>query len=451
MNAFLTYILASVVSLGVFYLAYIVFLRGEPLFRFNRIYLLSALLLSYLIPLITLLPDSFLFIKANATGTGFMHSFILAPVVISATASKIPSLPNMLEYIYLAGALFFAVRLAIRILSIYHLRKKGLGTNENSIFWSDANIPPFSFFRTMYLPVNLKDTVHLDEVIRHEQVHINSMHSFDIVFTQIMQIICWVNPFIPLIEKSLREIHEFEADKAVMHAGIDPVTYTKILFAQDKTALAVVLGNNFNYSLIKRRLTMFYKKNTRFARLKAIIVLPIAICIVMIYAIGCKQSANKSSDAQVASETPTQASPAVQPDGSVPPPPPPPPQPTNSVAPPPPPPPPPPTKDVNPIYTVVENMPQFPGGDEARVKYMIENVKYPETAKDKGVQGSVYVSFVVEKDGRITNTKVVKGVEKSLDTEAFRVVSAMPKWTPGKEKGKAVRVQFNMPIQFKLK
>ena len=96
-------------------------------------------------------------------------------------------------------------------------------------------------------------------------------------------------------------------------------------------------------------------------------------------------------------------------------------------------------------------MPQFPGGDEARVKYMIENVKYPETAKDKGVQGSVYVSFVVEKDGRITNTKVVKGVEKSLDTEAFRVVSAMPKWTPGKEKGKAVRVQFNMPIQFKLK
>jgi protein TonB len=96
-------------------------------------------------------------------------------------------------------------------------------------------------------------------------------------------------------------------------------------------------------------------------------------------------------------------------------------------------------------------MPQFPGGDEARVKYMVENVKYPETSKDKGVQGSVYVSFVVEKDGRITNTKVIRGVEKSLDAEAFRVVSAMPKWIPGSEKGKPVRVQFNMPIQFKLK
>lgn len=95
-------------------------------------------------------------------------------------------------------------------------------------------------------------------------------------------------------------------------------------------------------------------------------------------------------------------------------------------------------------------MPQFPGGDAARVTYMIENIKYPETAKNKGLQGTVYVSFVVEKDGRITNTKVIKGVESSLDAEAFRVVSAMPKWKPGTDKGKPVRVQFNMPIQFKL-
>ena len=95
-------------------------------------------------------------------------------------------------------------------------------------------------------------------------------------------------------------------------------------------------------------------------------------------------------------------------------------------------------------------MPQFAGGDEARIKYMIENVKYPEAAMKQGKQGTVYVSFVVEKDGSITNTKVIRGVENSLDAEAFRVVSAMPKWKPGTDKGKPVRVQFNMPIQFKL-
>ncbi len=442
MNTLITYMVAAIVSMGVFYSAFVVFLRKEPLFRFNRMYLLSALLLSYLIPLIMLLPDTFSFIKTNASGTGFMQSITLTPVVITATASKITALPKILEYIYLIGVIFFAARLLIRLLNIYNLGKNGIRSENNdvSILWSQSNIPPFSFFRTMYLPANLKDTVHLKEVLRHEQVHINSWHSFDIVFTQVMQIVCWVNPFIPLIEKSLRELHEFEADKAVITAGTDPVMYTKILFSQNKTALAIVLGNNFNYSLIKRRLTMFYKKNTRYARLKAIVVLPLAICIVMIYAIGCEQSATKSTSTEttVASEAPAQAAPAVQPDGSVPPPP------------PPPPPPPVDTKDANQVYTVVENMPQFPGGDEARTKYMINTIKYPDEAKKKGLQGTVYVGFIVEKDGSISSTKVQRGIGEPCDLEAIRVVQSMPKWTPGTQNGKPVRVSFTMPISFKL-
>ncbi len=458
MNALIIYIVASVVSLGVFYAAYISLLRKEPLFRFNRIYLLSALILSYLIPLITLLPDAFLFISDKTTAAGFMNAITLSPVVITATAGKMSSLPAILAYIYLAGMVYFAARLILRVLSIYNLSKKAnRDEREDSlILWSEDNIPPFSFFRKMYLPASLKDTPHVNEVIRHEQVHINSLHSFDIVFAQIMQIICWVNPFIPLIERFLREIHEFEADKAIIHAGTDPVTYTKILFAQDKTALAVVLGNNFNYSLIKRRLTMFYKKNTRFARLKAMVVLPVAVIVVMMYAIGCQQSnlkpVSENEDSVKVNSNKVMlvkdslgrevGTATVITDSAIP-------------VPPPPPPPPPPSPSQKSasntdVYKIAETMPQFPGGDAARVTYMIENLKYPETAKNKGLQGTVYVSFVVEKDGRITNTKVIKGVESSLDAEAFRVVSAMPKWKPGTDKGKPVRVQFNMPIQFKL-
>ncbi len=441
MNALITYIVAAIVSLGVFYSAYIVFLRKEPLFRFNRIYLLSALFLSYIIPLITFLPESFSFIETVSPGSGFMNSITLSTVVIYATASKIPSLPEILGYIYLIGVLFFAVRLIIRLLSIYTIGKNGIRSenNDSSILWSQLNIPPFSFFRTMYLPANLKDTKHLNEVIRHEQVHINSLHSFDIVFTQIMQIICWVNPFIPLIEKSLLEIHEFEADKAVIHAGTDPVTYTKILFSQDKTAQAIVLGNNFNYSLIKRRLTMFYKKNTRFARLKAIVVLPLAICIVMFYAMGCQKSANKSSETVVPPDAPAQAAAAVQPDGSIPPPPPPPPPPTPQKS-----------NSNEPIYTIVKPMPQYPGGDQARNKYLMENIKYPEAAKKQDIQGTVYVSFVVEKDGTVSNVKILRGIGGGCDEEALRVVKGMPKWKPGIYKGKPARVLFNMPIYFKL-
>ena len=111
--------------------------------------------------------------------------------------------------------------------------------------------------------------MHLGEVLKHENVHISEWHSLDILFIQALQIICWINPFIPLIEKRLREVHEFEADKSVLESGLDIETYTQILFAQDKTAQAVVLGNKFNYSLIKRRLTMLYKQTTRYARLKA--------------------------------------------------------------------------------------------------------------------------------------------------------------------------------------
>ena len=103
-----------------------------------------------------------------------------------------------------------------------------------------------------------------------------------------------------------------------------------------------------------------------------------------------------------------------------------------------------------PIFTVVEQMPEFPGGQEALIKYMVNNVKYPENARKKGIQGTVFVSFVVGKDGSISNVKVLRGVDKELDEEAIRVVSNMPKWKPGKEKGKAVKVQYNLPVAYKL-
>ena len=104
--------------------------------------------------------------------------------------------------------------------------------------------------------------------------------------------------------------------------------------------------------------------------------------------------------------------------------------------------------DKNGTYTVVEVLPSFPGGDKARMQYMLDNIKYPEEAKSKGIQGTVYVNFIVKSDGSISNAKVLRGIGGGCDEEALRVVNAMPKWDPGKQKGKAVNVQFNMPIKF---
>ncbi len=103
------------------------------------------------------------------------------------------------------------------------------------------------------------------------------------------------------------------------------------------------------------------------------------------------------------------------------------------------------------IFTVVENEPEFPGGMEALYKYLAQNIKYPQLARENGITGKVYVTFVVEKDGSIANPKILRDIGGGCGAEAIRVVKAMPKWSPGKQRGKAVRVQFNLPVNFNLK
>jgi periplasmic protein TonB len=102
------------------------------------------------------------------------------------------------------------------------------------------------------------------------------------------------------------------------------------------------------------------------------------------------------------------------------------------------------------IFTIVQDMPSFPGGDAAMLSYLGKNIKYPTLAKESGIQGTVYVTFVVEKDGSVSNVKVLRGIGGGCDEEAIRVVKSMPRWTPGKQRGKPVKVQYNLPCRFVL-
>ena len=110
-----------------------------------------------------------------------------------------------------------------------------------------------------------------------------------------------------------------------------------------------------------------------------------------------------------------------------------------------------PQDDQSEIFVVVEQDPEFPGGMQALIQYLGSNIKYPQKAMEDGIQGTVYVTFVVEKDGQVNNVKVIRKLGGGCDEEAVRVVEAMPKWKPGKQRGKAVRVQYNLPIKFQLK
>lgn len=107
-------------------------------------------------------------------------------------------------------------------------------------------------------------------------------------------------------------------------------------------------------------------------------------------------------------------------------------------------------EEKKPIFTIVEEMPSFPGGDEPRIKFLRDNIVYPQMAKENNIQGTVYVSFVVNSNGKVIDVKLLRGIGGGCDEEAVRVVKLMPPWNPGKQNGKSVRVQFNMPIRFTL-
>lgn len=107
-------------------------------------------------------------------------------------------------------------------------------------------------------------------------------------------------------------------------------------------------------------------------------------------------------------------------------------------------------KDKNDACFLVDEMPQFPGGEEAMMKFLVENVKYPDSVKECPSSGTVIVTFIVETDGSLSNIKILRSVEESLDNEAIRVVKSMPKWEPGKQNGEKVRVNYNLPLRFSL-
>ena len=102
------------------------------------------------------------------------------------------------------------------------------------------------------------------------------------------------------------------------------------------------------------------------------------------------------------------------------------------------------------IFQIVEEMPAYPGGDAKLMEYVAKNIKYPQIARETGIQGRVFVGFVVEPDGSVSNVKVLRGIGGGCDEEAMRVVKSMPKWKPGKQRGKAVRVSYMLPVNFKL-
>ena len=465
MGIFFVYILKSSVCLAAFYLFYRLLLSRETFHRFNRVALLSILLLSCLLPLVEVTVEKQT--EVHQTMMTLEQWLMLADMMNTAEAMDLQAEEVTVTWIqvallvYLAGILFFALRNGYSLLKLGGLLKSGRKENLSkytgdgekvTLIVHEHDIAPFSWMK--YIVISKKD---LDEngreILIHELAHIQNRHSWDLLVADICIFFQWFNPASWLLKQELQNIHEYEADETVIEKGVDAKQYQLLLIKKAVGTRLYSMANSFNHSKLKKRITMMLKeKSNPWAKLKYLYMLPVAAIAVTAFArpeiseTAEEISAVKVNDltAIVEAKVTKTIEEAVQ---------------VSTVL-----------KDTakpvevkyipaevgdklqgSPVFEMVEQMPEFPGGGmSAALEYIQKNMQYPESAKENGTQGRVTVQFVVDKAGNVTEPKVLRSVDKELDAEAIRLVKSMPKWKPGMQKGQAVAVKFTMPVLFRL-
>ena len=411
------YLLKVNVGIALFYAFYKLFCQRDTFFQWRRFALLSFLGISFIYPLLNIQdwvkeqPAMYELADYYANWMATEEITVTTPVVIDAP--QLPSLLTIGIYLYYIGVIVMSFRFIAQLCSVFRMRWKGTRSmiDGQRIISIPTEADPFSFFGWifLYLP-DLKDESR-QEILKHEQTHARQWHSMDVILCELINIVCWFNPFAWLIKTEIRLNLEYLADNKVAETTSDCKLYQYHLLHLVNKNVQTGLCNNFNVSHLKRRIIMMNKKRTHTTgRIKYALFVPLAAALLIASNISCISSEKQE---EISEKQESRAA-----EGEV--------------------------------FMVVEEMPEFPGGMGECMKWLGQNIKYPADAKEKGVQGRVIVQFVVEKDGTIVNAKVVRGVDPDLDAEALRVVNQSPKWKPGKQKGEAVRVKYTLPIMFRL-
>ena len=415
----LHYIIKTALVLAMLYVCIMPLLEKETFHRLNRIIILGCLILSFAVPLIHITSGT------NPTVAMVRQAVQLPEIMIDGNGSKQPTwnLADIITCIYTIGvvAIFFITVVQTASL-IQRLRKcEHIADNSgNTIVLTDYAISPFCFFH--YIVMSRDDYANnRGFILTHEQEHIRLHHYIDLVVLQVATIIQWFNPFVWLIGKNLKTIHEFEVDEAVLNKGIDATQYQKFLVVKAVGNRLQPFANNLNKESLKRRIIMMnQKKSNRWMMLKALFVIPVATLAVSVFANTTDMSSMAKAANTTANTLPT----------------------TNMQT----------QKSATKTFTVVEVMPKFKGGNKAMMEFLMMNMKYPASAAKAKQQGRAIVGFVVRKDGTISDVQIKKSAGHAvLDEEAMRVVKSMPAWEPGKQKGKPVNVKYYVPITFRLK
>lgn len=442
----MTKVLLTFVATIVLHLTYKLLFGKCNRFTICRITILTMSIFAFVFPFIS--------IKIS----GQMPEYILLPenidILVETEIVKDNSLSFMsfVALIYIIGVIFSFMKMLFNIHKIHKMKvgKKSEIIDNVNIYYTGESHIPFSFFNDIFIGTSVispTDNVLSEPVegsvnplvLKHEMSHVKNYHSIDVVMMEIMVSLQWFNPFIRMMKKELQSIHEYIADNEVIEDKINKSNYMMLLLQQCTADNINGIANNFSFLLTKKRISMIAnKQKSKRMLLRLLLTLPVFGMLIML---NTRCDNVKSNDDKIANAEKNAQDSKLYRNESVD-------NPVNETT----------SLDIHTnqsvtdtIYNNIEIMPEFPGGFSELRNFLTSNVNYPESAKTNNIEGRTFISFVVEKDGSITDIEVLRGFDKDCDAEAVRVVSTMPKWKPGVKDGETVRCRFTLPFTFKIK
>lgn len=489
------YLLKVNVAFVLFYAFYRLFFYKDTFFKLRRAILLAFFGLALFYPLLNI--QDWVRQQEPIADVIYMYSAMLPEATAKADAVASVDwyrwLLGSLGFIYWGIVAFLCGRFLVQLSSILWLAhtSERVVIHETPVYALRKAAGPFSFFRMVFLHPESHSDKETDEILTHECTHVSQWHSIDVILSEMMCMACWFNPFVWLLKREVRHNLEYLADNTVIQSGYDSKSYQYHLLGLAHHQSVTTLYNSFNVLHLKNRIMMMNKKRSPgIVRTKYLIFIPLVGILMLLSNIEAvaRLTVRLANEATVSNAMVTATGILVDETG----------QPligasvvvkggkertitdrkgtfslevpanailrcsyqgresqevlaadmTNnthlslSSK----------SREMNEqVFTVVEKMPSFPGGDAELLKYIATNIKYPKESQDNGEQGRVICSFIVGRDGSVNNPEVLRGVTPLLNEEAVRVINTMPRWNPGMQRGKAVAVKYTVPITFRLK
>ncbi|HZY25233.1 MAG TPA: M56 family metallopeptidase, partial [Bacteroidales bacterium] len=368
MNSMMSYLAESTICLVVMYSVYWLLLRRDTFFQRNRCYLLAMVLFSLLFPFFSLpVPPS-----GSATSSFVV---VLNPILITSSQVK-QTISEHIKWIEIAGVIYLTIafvlflRFAFRLIQLYLIiRRFGIReSNYQKVVFTDRGYSPFSFFNLVFINDKAIPPNSLETILEHEKIHIKQFHTMDLVLLELAAIVQWFNPVIWLAGREMKILHEYLADEGVLQTGISSAKYQQMILEETIGVPVNGLTHNFNISILKKRILMMTKSKTgKWSKSKLVFVLPALLILWFISSTTSFSSVLKEKrggnqpDTTIklkqVQEYPYDTTPVMI--------------------------------DNRLVYKRCDVPPEYIGGDDARIKFLQDNIKYPQDVMKAGVQGKV--------------------------------------------------------------